>query len=139
MDTTLTAKLLQGIMDLHGWNQFGLADRAKLHRTTVGQHLNCTRAIRDEHLIAYLSAVPTPDAPQLLSAWLHDLLDKTPEILALLLTSDSDRLREDVLEWAPNLTPRQKSDLGYWAKNIPVDADLDTLMQIITRRARGGE
>ena len=140
MKTLHTAKLLQAILTLQEWQQSDLAERAGLHRATVGQHLNGTRAVRDEHLRAYLRAVPAPDAPRLLSAWLHDILgdDHTDaELLSMLLDRESSRLREGVADWSPSLTERQKQDLNYWATNLPKDADLDVLLEIMTRRARG--
>jgi len=124
-------------MSSQAWNQFAIADRAGLHRTTVGQHLTGSRAIRDEHLLSYLQAVPTESASGLLAAWLHDLLAVHPDLLVQLLEQQSGQLTGSVRSWAPALTTRQQADLDYWAGNITSDKDLDLLLATLTRRARG--
>jgi hypothetical protein len=84
-----------------------------------------------------LKAVPQQDVARLLAAWLHDLLEDSPTLLDAVLQRGSDRLMEDVAAWAPNLTAHQLKDLEYWSTNIPRDPELATLMEIMTRRARG--
>lgn len=141
MNTPQTSHKLALILEQQGWNQIDLAERSNVHRATIGTHLNNTRAIRDEHLYAYLRAIPVRDASALFAAWLHDLFSTGDDIdctvLAEILEDHTGRLREDVVDWAPELSPKQKANVGFWIRNLPVDTELDQLFDIITRRSGG--
>lgn len=142
MNTPQTSHKLALILEQQGWTQLDLAERSGVHRASIGNHLGNLRAIRDEHLYAYLRAVPIRDAAGLLAAWLQDLFSSNDEldraILSEILDSQSGRLCEDVVRWAPELSPQQRNNLEFWSNNITKDSELDQLLEIMTRRSRGG-
>lgn len=131
------AQLLLSIMDSQDWSQADLATRAGLHRATVGQHLNLTRTIRDEHLICYLQAVPTPDVAALASAWLQDLLQAHPAIRELILEPSARGITKEAAAWTPSLTATQAAAMEFWGKSLPSDPELSQLFELLTRRAQG--
>jgi hypothetical protein len=136
--TAHSAQLLLRIMAAQEWSQADLATRAGVHRATVGQHLNLTRTIRDEHLIGYLQAVPTPDVAALASAWIQDLLHSHPAVRELILDPTTRSITKETAAWNPSLTAPQAAAMEFWGKNLPSDPELSQLFELLTRRAQGG-
>jgi transcriptional regulator with XRE-family HTH domain len=135
--TPHTAQLLLRIMALQDWSQADFAARAGVHRATVNQHLNGNRTIRDEHIIGYLQAVPTPDIGPLAAAWLRDLLHAHPHLLDGIITPNTETITDSVATWSPTLTPAQTAALDFWGANLPTDPELSQLFELLTRRAQG--
>src|SRR5437016_5188466 len=112
----LSAKVLCAILDSRSWTQAELADKAGLPASVVSWHLSRQRTIRDDHLIAYLSALRRRERQELLAAWLRDSL--TGDIVADVLNLRDDRVREGVQNWTPPLEDPHGSMLNWWAHHI---------------------
>jgi len=127
------AKVLSNCLVSHGWDQNDLAASSKIHATTVSMHIRGTRAIRDDHLAAYLSCVDRSEQRQLLAAWLQDILPKN--VQETVLEPTSNHLQEDVISFTLGLTQQQQSMLRFWAAKLAADDELDHIFAAITRKA----
>lgn len=132
MDTPLTARQLSEIVSELEWSQQDLESRSKIVRTTISTHLSGKRPIRDEHLAAYIAAVPGPDKIRLLAAWITDVLkeDDRSEVLTL----DQSHLAEDVASWLPPLNDTQRSALQWLADAMVKDRELDDWILSLLQR-----
>lgn len=124
-------------MAVQEWSQSDLATRAGVHRTTVGHHLTFNRTIRDEHLLCYLQAVPTPDVVPLAAAWLQDLLHAHPSVRDLIIEPTTRGITKEAAAWTPKLTAPQTAAMEFWGKSLPSDPELSQLFELLTRRAQG--
>lgn len=132
-DTPQAAKVLSNVLFMHSWQQSDLAKASGLDRTQVNLHINGARAIRDDHLAAYCTALDKSEQAQLVAAWLRDTLPAAAQ--EAVLTTDSNRLAEDVIQWRPGLDPEQQSMIAWWTKKLAVDRELDEVFRIATRRS----
>lgn len=127
------AKVLSNCLLMHSWGQNDLAEHSKIHASIVSQHIRGTRAIRDDHLAAYLPCLDRPEQRQLLSAWLQDLLTK--DVQETVLEPQTNRLQEEVITFALGLTQEQQSMLRFWAQKLAADDELNHIFAAITRKA----
>lgn len=132
-DTPQAAKVLSNVLSMRSWQQSDLAKACALDRATVSLHINGTRAIRDDHLALYCTALDHTEQAQLVAAWLRDTLPATAQ--ESVLTSDSNRLAEEVRLWKPCLDPEQQSMLQWWTERLALDRELDEVFRIVTRRS----
>lgn len=134
MKTPLAARELERIIAARGWTQGDLAVKAKLARSVISWHLSRHRAIRDEHLGAYLHAFETPDRQTFIAAWLRDVV-RPGATLAKLLGGDGLIVR-DVSNWQPSLTADQQSLLSWCAERLQADdRDFATALHMIRQLA----
>jgi hypothetical protein len=69
----LSARTLHRILRAHRWTEHELAGRAHMARSVVSMHLSGERAIRGNHLNAYLVALDDGrERSAILRAWLQD-------------------------------------------------------------------
>lgn len=127
------AKVLSNCLITHAWDQNDLAAASRIHATTVSMHIRGTRAIRDDHLAAYLPCLDRPEQRQLLAAWLQDLLSK--DVQETVFEPQTHRLQEDVTTFALGLTHEQQSQLRFWAAKLAADDELGHIFAAITRKA----
>jgi hypothetical protein len=127
------AKVLANCLLVHSWGQNDLAERSQIHASIVSQHIRGTRAIRDDHLAAYLPCLDRSEQRQLLSAWLQDLLPKN--VQETVLEPTGNHLQEDVISFTLGLTQQQQSMLRFWAEKLVADDELDHIFAAITRKA----
>lgn len=131
MDTPLTARHLKEISTDLEWTQQDWADRTGIDRTYVSSHLAAKRPIRDEHLAAYVRAVPGIDKQRLLSAWIRDVFDA--DDLPRLLNEDG-HIHEDAANWLPGPNEEQRSELLWLAGERVKDSELDKWLATLLRR-----
>lgn len=130
MKTPLTSQLLCRIAEDLGWTHHQIATQTGIVQSTVTRHLSADRDVRDEHLSAYMSAVPSVDKPRLLAAWLRDVL--APADSEYLLDSGSGRLNREVADWLPELPPDQRHRLQWLAGEMLRDTELQgTITRLI--------
>jgi len=127
------AKVLSNCLLMHSWGQNDLAEHSKIHASIVSQHIRGTRAIRDDHLAAYLACLDRPEQRQLLAAWLQDVLPKN--VQETVLEPTGNRLQEDVISFTLGLTQEQQSQLRFWAAKLAADDELNAIFAAITRKA----
>ncbi len=132
-NTPLAAKTLAGTLEMHGWTQSDLAEKSGIHRPTVSLHITGSRPMRDDHLAAYIAVLDKYEQSQLVSAWLQDTLPSAA--LENILDSTTQRLREEVRTWSPDITPQQQSMLHYWADKIAADPELAEIFHSLSRKA----
>lgn len=132
-DTPNASKVLSTVLPLHSWQQGDLARASGLDRATVSLHINGARAIRDDHLAAYCTALDRTEQAQLVAAWLRDTLPPTTQ--DVVLSDSGDRIREDVAQWQPGLDDEQRQMLAWWSQKLATDRELDEIFRILTRRA----
>jgi hypothetical protein len=133
--TPKTAKVLANCLQFHDWTQTELAKASDTAIPTVCAHLAGRRAIRDDHLAAYLPCLDRIEQRQLLSAWLQDVLPAP--VQENVLDPASQRLQEDVTTYALGLTLQQQDQLKFWAGRIATDDDIAKIFAILTRKAGG--
>ncbi len=131
-DTPQAAKVLSNVLSMRSWQQSNLAKASALDRATVSLHINGTRAIRDDHLAAYCTALDRTEQAQLVAAWLRDTLPANAQ--ESVFAADSHRLAEEVKLWKPGLDPEQQSMLQWWTERLALDRELDEVFRIVTRR-----
>lgn len=131
--TQKAAKVLSNCLLMHGWQQSDLATAAKMHPSVVSLHIRGTRAIRDDHLAAYLPCLDRTEQRQLLAAWLQDVLPAT--VQEHVLEPTGSRLQEEVTTYALGLSSEQQSQLRFWAEKLAADDELDHIFAAITRKA----
>lgn len=132
-DTQQAARVLSIALANHSWTQSDLAKATQIDVATVSHHINNRRAIRDDHLAAYCTALDRLEQAQLVAAWLRDTLPATAQ--EAVLTDTSGRLREEVTQWQPALDDEQRQMLHWWAQRLAIDPELDEIFRISTRRA----
>ena len=132
-DTPNASKVLSTVLPLHSWQQGDLARASGLDRATVSLHINGARAIRDDHLAAYCTALDRTEQAQLVAAWLRDILPADAQ--AAVLSENSDRVQEEVATWRPGLDEEQRQMLHWWSQKLATDRELDEVFRILTRRA----
>jgi hypothetical protein len=137
MTTPQTLLTLASIMEENTWTQQDLSDSTGFTRSTIGHHLTATRPIRDEHIVAYIKAVPEADRTRLFAAWLRDLLAVHPELSETLLDSARTRISTETANWSPELTPEQRNWLTYWEHQMRIDPGAADFMELITQREQG--
>lgn len=133
MKNKIASKVLLKILDARDWTQGELAARTGIARSMVSEHLSGQRAIRDDHLNAYLTAFDHHERQIMLSAWVRDTL--SPEVISDVLNVTENRVREEVAAWSPGLDHEQKQMLGWWAQQLARDPELDAIFRAITRKA----
>lgn len=134
-DTPNAAKVLSNVLFMHSWTQADLAKSSGLDRAQVNLHVNGPRAIRDDHLAAYCTALDRTEQAQLVAAWLRDTLPEATQ--QAILEPDSNRLNEQVTLWKPGLDPEQQSMIQWWTERLALalDRELDEVFRIVTRRS----
>lgn len=143
---SLSSSVISKYLDAHHLNQGDLGVKTGISRTVISAHLSGQRAIRDEHLSAYLGALGVLERPMLLSAWLRDTLpvDVIHDIFRaedLLRVREEEegrylvRLKPEVIEWTPQLDEEQRDMLLWWVDRLIRDPDLDGIFRQITRKA----
>jgi transcriptional regulator with XRE-family HTH domain len=131
--TLLSASVLQQILDAKGWSQYELENRSKVHRSTISMQLGPPwRPIRGQHLSGYLRALDSSDRKMLLSAWLRDLLGS--DLVDEVVDRETNRVREDVLEWAPSLRPSDKKMLDWLAQEMVSDPQSCEMIRSVCKR-----
>jgi PAS domain S-box-containing protein len=133
MKNKLSSKVLFQILETHGWKQLELAKRAGIVHSTVSDHLTHQRAIRDEHLRGYLSALDRTERQILLAAWMRDTLGA--DVITDVLDVMTNRLREEVTSWSPGLNLEQERMLVWWKDQLARDPELAELFHRITLKS----
>jgi transcriptional regulator with XRE-family HTH domain len=128
----LSVAVLQQILESRGWTQNDLADKAGIHRATVSMHLSRQRAIRDEHLVAYLRPLESADRKRLLAAWLRDVIGG--EVIGDVVDQGTNRINEEVVAWAPNLSDSDQKMIAWLSNEMMGDPDLAEMMRSICKR-----
>jgi hypothetical protein len=131
--TPKAAKVLANCLLLHGWTQTEVAKASATAIPTVCAHLAGRRAIRDDHLAAYLPCLDRVEQRQLVAAWLQDVLP--PLVQESVLDPASHHLQEEVTTYALGLTQEQQSMLRFWAEKLAADDELDHIFTAISRKA----
>ena len=131
-DTPLASQLLTNAMALHGWQQADLAKASGLDRATVSLHLTNTRAIRDDHLAAYITALDPIEQTTLVAAWLRDTLPAAA--CESVLDTATNRLSESVRTWRPTLAPDQQKMLDWLAAKLATDPELADIFAAACRK-----
>lgn len=135
--TPQTVRALSKIMEQEGLTQQDLATATGQSRASVGHHLTETRAIRDEHIVSYLHAVPEKRRAAVFGAWLHDVFANAPDIAADLMEADGTLLRE-ITEWAPELAAEHLAALRWWEMMLRKgDPETAETFRILNRLIRG--
>jgi transcriptional regulator with XRE-family HTH domain len=132
-DTPQASRTLSHVMTANNWQQADLAKACGIDRATISHHINGARAIRDDHLAAYCTALDRTEQAQLVAAWLRDTLPPTTQ--DVVLSDSGDRIREDVAQWQPGLDDEQRQMLAWWSQKLATDRELDEIFRILTRRA----
>lgn len=131
--TPQAAKVLANALEVHTWQQADLAKASGIAAPTLSAQLNGTRAIRDDHLALYCTALDRTEQSQLVAAWLRDTLPTDAQ--EAVLSHDTNRLNEEVKLWKPGLDPDQQSMIQWWTERLALDRELDEVFRIVTRRA----
>ena len=132
-DTPQASRTLSHVMTANNWQQADLAKACGIDRATISHHINGARAIRDDHLAAYCTALDRTEQAQLVAAWLRDILPADAQ--AAVLSENSDRVQEEVATWRPGLDEEQRQMLHWWSQKLATDRELDEVFRILTRRA----
>jgi hypothetical protein len=114
------------ILDLRGWNERKLGERSGIVPSVVSAHLSGKRAIRSNHLAAYLRVLDRQERAMFLDAWLRDHLDG--ELIADLL----DGTKTDSM---PALEENQRRMLDWWATAIAGNSKLAKTFSHLTTKA----
>jgi hypothetical protein len=114
------------ILDLRGWNERKLGERSGIVPSVVSAHLSGKRAIRSNHLAAYLRVLDRQERAMFLDAWLRDHLDG--ELIADLL----DGTKTDSM---PALEENQRRMLDWWATAIARNSKLAKTFSHLTTKA----
>jgi hypothetical protein len=122
----LSSQLLFRLLDLRDWNELKLAEHSGIARSVVSAHLSGQRAIRPNHLAAYLRVFDRQERAALLSTWLRDNLDH--ELIADLL----DGTKTDSM---PSLQENQRRMLDWWATAIARDSQLAKIFNSFSTKA----
>jgi hypothetical protein len=122
----LSSRQLFRILDLRGWNERKLGERSGIVPSVVSAHLSGKRAIRSNHLAAYLRVLDRQERAMFLDAWLRDHLDG--ELIADLL----DGTKTDSM---PALEENQRRMLDWWATAIGRDSKLAKTFSHLTTKA----
>lgn len=118
---------------MHDWTQTKLANDTNIAIPTLCAHLAGRRAIRDDHLAAYITVLDKTEQAMLVAAWLQDTL---PEAAAEnILDSVTGLVREEVRSFTIGLTVEQSSMLKFWADKLREDPELDHIFTAISRKA----
>ena len=134
METTpRAAKILTASLQKHDWTQTKLANDTNIAIPTLCAHLAGRRAIRDDHLAAYITVLDKTEQAMLVAAWLQDTL---PEAAAEnILDSVTGLVREEVRSFTIGLSLEQTSMLKFWADKLREDPELDHIFTAISRKA----
>lgn len=134
METTpRAAKILTAALQKHDWTQTKLANDTNIAIPTLCAHLAGRRAIRDDHLAAYITVLDKTEQAMLVAAWLQDTL---PEAAAEnILDSVTGLVREEVRSFTIGLSLEQTSMLKFWADKLREDPELDHIFTAISRKA----
>ncbi len=118
---------------MHDWTQTKLANDTNIAIPTLCAHLAGRRAIRDDHLAAYITVLDKTEQAMLVAAWLQDTL---PEAAAEnILDSVTGLVREEVRSFTIGLSLEQTSMLKFWADKLREDPELDHIFTAISRKA----
>lgn len=134
METTpLSTKVLQACISEHAWSLKQVSDATGIDIATVSRQSKGARPIRDDHLSAYCRCLESGEKSRLVSAWLQDVLDAADA--ASVLEPGTFVLREEVRSWHPGLTARQRAQLDFWSAKLAADDELDSVFDILSRKA----
>src|SRR4029453_9163353 len=101
----LSSRQLFQILDLRGWNERKLAERSGIVPSVVSAHLSGKRAIRSQHLAAYLRVLDRQERAMFFGAWLRDNMDH--ELV-------TDLLDGTKTESMPALEENKRRMLAWW-------------------------
>jgi hypothetical protein len=130
--TPLSVKVLQQVLSDNTWSQEILAEKTKLNRSTVSMQLSQQRAIRDEHLTAYLRPLDRHHRRILIAAWMRDVLGA--DVVGDIIDQAKNRVSDEILDWAPKLTAGDKKMLTWLSSEFISDPDLAEMLRAICRR-----
>jgi transcriptional regulator with XRE-family HTH domain len=122
----LSSQELSRILNLRGWSERKLAERSGIVPSVVSGHLSGKRAIRSNHLAAYLKVLDRQERAMFLGAWLRDNLDH--ELV-------TDLLDGTKTESMPALKENQRRMLDWWATAIARDSKLAKIFSHLTTKA----
>jgi hypothetical protein len=120
-------------LEARQWSELRLAKDAGVARSVISAHLSGTRKIQPPHLMKYLRVLNHQERPQMLAAWLRDVLE--PDQVADVLNASGDDLNLDVKKWTPPLPDATTGMLAWWAREMARDGELAELFKLLSAKA----